>query len=92
MGELHDLDWDVMCFSETIAKDDLIDLDGGHRLLTCLFGDKFAGVGLLVHRKWRQKILRYHRISGRVCAVDIKMRNEDFCVPNYLGIYSLWRS
>ena len=27
MGEPHDLDWDVMCFSETRAKDDLIDLD-----------------------------------------------------------------
>ena len=72
MGELETLEWDIICFSETRAKDDLIELQGGHLLLTCLKGQLFAGVGILIHKKMIKQIRGYHRLSGRICGIDLK--------------------
>ncbi len=49
LGELSDVVWDVILFSETRTSQATQILEGGHVLYTMLGDNAAAGVGVLVH-------------------------------------------
>ena len=57
---------DIICVSEARAKDDDIVLTGGHRLVTSLMDDPYAGVGILIHARWSANVLYIRRNSNRI--------------------------
>ena len=50
LGELEQINWDIVLFSETRAESQNAILDGGHLLFTALGENSAAGVGILLHR------------------------------------------
>lgn len=50
LDELSELQWDVVCISETHAVSDDSILDGGHRLITSRNDYVFSSVAILLHR------------------------------------------
>ena len=73
--EVSDLQWDVVCFSETRAWSNDSILDGGHRLICSCKYSKCVGVAILVHKKWTKSIVKVEQISDRVMYVDIAMEH-----------------
>ena len=49
LAESADVQWDIMCFSETRVVDSDVMLDGGHRLICNRGNLPFAGVAVMVH-------------------------------------------
>ena len=82
--ELQDIQWDIVCFSESRAPDDDIILAGGHRLITNLQEDTHAGVGILIHARWSAYIVNIGRISGRLMFIDMKIGTHRL---RYIAIY-----
>ena len=76
IDEVDDVAFDVICFSETRAEKADVILQGGHRLITALYDYKFAGVGILIHRRWADKVTQIHGTFGRVIYVDISITSR----------------
>ena len=72
LGELEELEWQIILLSETRAADHNRELHGGHRLITCLGATPYAGIGILVHSMLKAQILRIHNVNGRICAIDLQ--------------------
>ena len=76
LGELSDLSWDIVCFSETRLPSQDIILVGGHRLISSLGTFVHAGVAILIHQRWVQSITSFSRVSDRLLFVDLSMRER----------------
>ena len=81
------MDWDIVLLSETRAPSQILTLEGGHLLYTELDGNKFAGVGILLHAKHVRKTNRICAVGGRVLALDfmvnkIKIRAVAVYLPH----------
>ena len=76
LSELTVLEWDIICFTESRAPTQDILLHGSHRLI-CSLSDSAqspaSGVGILVHRKLRKRVIRKICINDRVMAIDLKL-------------------
>ena len=70
LAELENEVWDVVLFSETHAKTNMVILDGGHALYTHISDNAAAGVGILLHERHVKKNNRVSNVSGRVLALD----------------------
>ena len=66
----------VVFFSETRAKTSIVILDGGHALYTNRIGNRYVGVGILLHAKHVKQSNRIHYISGRVLALDFVVEGK----------------
>ena len=84
LGEFHELEWDIICFSETRAASDEKLLEKRHRLFTCSDENRFAGVGILVNCKLVDKIKAFHEVNGRLCGIDMMFGNLKFRI---LAVY-----
>ena len=84
LQELEAIQWDIICFSEARSRDEDILLTGEHRLITCLMEDIYAGVGILIHKRWCTHIISIGKISGRLMYVDIKV---DVATFRFIAIY-----
>ena len=84
-NETMDLQWDCICLSETRAGDGDTILHGGHRLLSSLNGETYAGVALLVHSRWSGNIINSGFIGGRIIWADISMGKYTF---RYISVYA----
>ena len=73
VDELKNIQWDILCMSETRGSDQDVSVLGGHRLITTTMEDKYAGVAILVNTRWCKDIIYVGRISGRVMYVDIQI-------------------
>ena len=87
LGELKNLDWDVVLLSETRSPTGKYVLEGGHVLYTSLSENCFCGTGILLHHKHVKKSNKIHAVSDRVLALDftaygIKMRSTAVYVPH----------
>ena len=81
LSELAELNWHVVCFSETRAKDQDVLLHGGHRLITNLGSSpssSASGVGILIHCQHVGSILRTIPVSDRVLGVDIRLDDQSY--------------
>ena len=86
LGELHELEWDIICFSEMRAASDKKLLEGGHRLFTCSDENRFAGMGILVNCKLVDKIKAFHDVNGRLCGIDMMLGNLKFQILAVYGV------
>ena len=75
LGELIDVEWDIVLFSETRANSQDCIVTGGHRLITHLDGYIGAGVGILVNSRWTRCIQKVHIVSDRILAIDMLFGN-----------------
>lgn len=50
----------------------IVNLHGGHRLISSLTDPSASGVVVLVHQKHRKRIIKIHHVSDRLLAVDIR--------------------
>ena len=87
LGELSDVEWDVVLLSETRVPAQSLVLDGGHLLYTSIEDNSFAGVGILLHSKHVRKSNKIHAVGGRIMALDfmvnkIKMRVVAVYLPH----------
>ena len=55
--EIAEVQWDVVCFSETRAADNDVILEGGHRLFCGRGFSIYAGATVLIHRRWVASIV-----------------------------------
>ena len=76
LGELSDISWDVVCFSETRLPSQDIILVGGHRLISSLGTFVHAGVAILIHQRWVQSVTSFSRVSDRLLLVDLTMHER----------------
>ena len=60
-----------MCLSETRAADGNYTLGDGHRLFCGRDEFVYAGVAILVHRRWASSITKFQKVSDRVVYVDL---------------------
>ena len=72
LGELHDLSWDFICFSETRRLSSDVIIAGGHRLISSLSAPMASGTSILMHKRFDKSVLKVHIVSDRVMAVDLK--------------------
>ena len=84
LAETADFSWDFICFSETRAADDDVLLRGGHKLLSSLGDTRFAGVAILIHKRWVDNIIDYKQASGRVMHCDIRIGK---CTYRFVATY-----
>ena len=71
LAEVAEIQWDIICFSETRAADGEYTLNGGHGLF-CGRGDSiYAGVAILVNTKWVPYIICSERVSDRIVYIDL---------------------
>ena len=84
LNELSEMYWDILCLSETRTPDDDIILLGGHRLLTTLMDTPYAGVGILINKRWADSILKIGKVSGRLMYIDVRIGMQVF---RFLSIY-----
>ena len=75
LGELIDVEWDIVLFSETRANSQDCIVTGGHRLITHLDGYTGAGVRILVNSRWTRCIEKVHIVSDRILAIDMLFGN-----------------
>ena len=71
LGELQNLEWDVILLSETRTPAGKYILDGGHVLFTALCGNSASGTGILLHRKHVKKSNKIHAVSDRILVLDL---------------------
>lgn len=71
MGEIADVDWDIILFSETHRGGDQCKLQDGHVLFPSSQSTACAGVAVLVHRKHCRHVKRVCSISDRLMYVDL---------------------
>ena len=83
VGELQNLRWDVICFSETRAASADVILDGGHRLITGLGDSRHEGVAVLLHASLADKVKRINIFSGRVMSIKINIGYPCTIVSSY---------
>ena len=76
LGELSDLSWDIVCFSETRLPSEDIILEGGHRLISSLGTFVHAGVAILIHARWVQFIKTFVRVSDRLLYLDLSVNGR----------------
>ena len=76
LGELSDLSWDIVCFSETRLPSEDIILEGGHRLISSLGTFVHAGVAILIHSRWVQFIKTFVRVSDRLLYLDLSVNRK----------------
>ena len=57
---------------------------GGHRLLSSLCDQPYAGVALLIHARWTDCIVGYKRFSSRVIYADLKIERHMY---RFVGTY-----
>ena len=67
LAEVSELQWDIICFSETRAVSNDVTLMGGHRLITQLGKNKYGGVAVLIHERYADSIatIREKEKAGR---------------------------
>ena len=87
LGELKNIEWDVVLLSETRSPSGKYVLDGGHALFTALSENSSSGTGILLHIKHVKQSNKIHRISDRVLALDftaygIKIRAVAMYAPH----------
>ena len=70
LGELKNIQWDVVLLSETRSPSGTYILDGGHVLFTALSENSSSGTGILLHTEHVKKSNKLHYISDRVLALD----------------------
>ena len=70
---MSEIQWDFVCFCETRTQDRDAITVGGHRLITILGDEPHAGVAILVHFKWKDRILNVGFLGGRLIWVDISI-------------------
>ena len=78
LAEANEIQWDVICLSETRVEDGNYTLDGGHRLFCGRNGFKYARVSILVHVRWAENILRFCKISDRVVYADLLINDRKY--------------
>lgn len=71
MAELSQIQWDIVCFSETRAPSETLCFEEGHVLHLSLHECPSAGVGILLHKRFVQGSV-VHPISDRILRVDVK--------------------
>ena len=59
LGELEELEWQIVLFIETHAADHSRESHGGHKLITCLGITPYAGVGILAHSTLKAQLLGF---------------------------------
>ncbi len=69
-----------MCWSETRAETNDINLDGGHRFITALAGDGFVGVAILIHHRYENCVTDSRSYDGRVLAIDVCIEGVLFTI------------
>ena len=79
-AEIHNIDWDIICFSETRAISQQIDYVDGHRLILHLENNIAAGVGILVHQRHVASIRKIHFISDRLLRIDLRINDQPYAV------------
>ena len=85
INETKDIQWDIICFSETRAPDSNVELTGGHRLI-CSRGDqKYAGVAILIHARWSDSIINISCRNGRLMWVDLTIGAH---THRYISVYA----
>ena len=87
LGELQNLEWDVILLSETRTPSGEYILDGGHVLFTTLSGNSASGTGILLHTKHVKQSNKIHVVSDRILVLDflaygIEMRIVVVYVPH----------
>ena len=78
LAESADVQWDIMCFSETRAVDADVILDAGHRLICNRGNLPFAGVAILVHARLVENIHTWTAVSGRLLYVDMNIHGSHY--------------
>ena len=76
LTELDGIALDAVLFSETRAASQSIQLDGGHMLYTMKGESVASGVGILLHSRHVRRANKFLGISGRVAALDVKVRGK----------------
>ena len=76
--EVSEIQWDVVCLSETWATDGNYTLDGGHRLFCCRDEFRHSGVAILVNARWAPCIIDFCKVSDRVGYVDLVLNGTTF--------------
>ena len=70
LGELKNIEWDVILLSETRTTTGKYILDGGHVLVTSLLENASSGTGILLNKRHVRKSNTIHYVSDRVLALD----------------------
>ena len=78
LAEVNEIQWDVVCLSETRAEDGNYTLDDGHRLFCGRNEFKYAGVSILVHARWTGSIVRFCKVSDRVVYGDLLINDRKY--------------
>ena len=66
LAEVDEIEWDIVCLSETRSEDGNYTLYGGHRLF-CGRGEfVHARVAISIRARWASSIIQYHKISDRL--------------------------
>jgi exonuclease III len=75
---VSEIQWDVVCLSETWANDGNYTLEGGHRLFCCRDEFRWSGVAILVNARWAPCIIDFCKISDRVAYVDLVLSGTKY--------------
>ena len=78
LAEVNEIQWDVVCLSETRAADGNYTLENGHRLFCARNEFIHAGVSILVNARWKHSILQFGKVSDRVAYVDLCINNKQY--------------
>ena len=85
LAKTVDIQWDIVCFSETRAADGDVVLEGGHRLLSSLGQERHAGVAIFLHARWAANIIKYEAVSGRIMYADCCLQGRMYrVIASYL--------
>ena len=83
LTELSELQWDNVCFSETLAASGDVTLLGGHRLISHL-GRQYAVVAFLMHACLADKVVAKREFGERVLGIRL---NADRAKVSVLSVY-----
>ena len=84
INELADIQWDIVCFSEARTLTNDIIVSGGNRLISNLGTHEYAGVALLINRRWAKNVLDIGGLPGRTIYADIQIGAQVF---RYISVY-----
>ena len=78
LDEVSEIQWDVVCLSETWGVDGNYTLTDGHRLFCCRDEFRFSGVAIFLNARWVPYIIQFVKISDRVCYVDLLLNGTKY--------------
>ena len=84
--ELKHEAWDIVIVSETwrTDKDEHWNSEDGHVFSGAGHDSARKGVGILLHKRWRKRIIRFRPVSERICFLDVRMFG--FCY-RFVSVY-----